>query len=226
MYVHPAFQTDRTSSLAFVAERGFGTFIACVRVRPIASPLPFLLSYRADGSPVVEFHVARANALAAAAAGGGEWLLTVTGADAYVSPDWYASPDQVPTWLYEAVHLSGPVRIMTASDLDAHLQRLSEKFEGWLAPKPAWTPDQVTSARYKMLSKAIVGIEMDVAEIEGSFKLNQHKSDADHVSVAHALAAQDNEDAKYLAARMMQLRPHLAYEGAGATADAGLEGVM
>jgi predicted FMN-binding regulatory protein PaiB len=33
------------------------------------------------------------------------WLLAVNAADAYVSADWYASPDQVPTWLYQAVHL-------------------------------------------------------------------------------------------------------------------------
>ena len=35
------------------------------------------------------------------------WLMAVNGADAYVSPDWYVSPDQVPTWLYQAVHLTG-----------------------------------------------------------------------------------------------------------------------
>ena len=39
--------------------------------------------------------------------GKSSWLLRVNGADAYVSPDWYVSPDQVPTWLYQAVHLTG-----------------------------------------------------------------------------------------------------------------------
>ena len=56
------------------------------------------------------FHVARGNPLAALADGTSHWLLAVNGADAYVSPDWYVSPDQVPTWLYQAVHLTGPVR--------------------------------------------------------------------------------------------------------------------
>ena len=42
--------------------------------------------------------------------GASSWLMAVNGADAYVSADWYASPDQVPTWLYQAVHLTGTVR--------------------------------------------------------------------------------------------------------------------
>jgi len=54
-----------------------------------------------------------------------------------VSPHWYASPDQVPTWLYQAVHLSGPVRTMSGHELGQHLEALSAKFEGWLAPKPS-----------------------------------------------------------------------------------------
>jgi transcriptional regulator len=52
--------------------------------------------------PKLEFHVARANPLGSMAEKGGTWLVAVQGHDAYVSPDWYASADQVPTWLYEA----------------------------------------------------------------------------------------------------------------------------
>jgi transcriptional regulator len=54
--------------------------------------------------------------------------------------------------------------------------------------------------------------------VEGSFKLNQHKTDADNVSVANALAAQPDPDAQLLAARMVALRPHLLYETGGTTA--------
>ncbi len=73
--------------------------------KPVASSLPFYLSYADDGTPLALFHVARHNALAGLADGTSSWLIAVNGADAYVSPDWYASPDQVPTWLYQAVHL-------------------------------------------------------------------------------------------------------------------------
>jgi transcriptional regulator len=212
MYAHPAFQTDRTTSLAFAAARGFGLVIACVDGHPCASPLPFRIDYAADGTPRAAFHVARNNPLAEAAAGGGHWLLAVQGADAYLSPDWYASPDQVPTWLYQSVHLAGPVRALAADELVAHLDDLSEVFETRLLSKPVWRVDKVAPARRKMLMKAILGIEMTIQTVEGSFKLNQHKSDADLVAVAQALAGQAGEASRTLAARMMGMRPHLAVE--------------
>ena len=218
MYVHPAFEIDRTASLAFAAARGFGLVVASLAERPLASPLPFHLSYTADGTPRIAFHVARGNALAELAGKGGSWLVAVTGHDAYVSPDWYVSPHQVPTWLYVAVHLTGPVRRMADGELVRHLDELSETFEARLAPKPIWTTDKVPPARRKMLAKAIVGIEMSVERVEGNFKLNQHKSDADHVAVAGALAAQGDAAASALARRMVAMRPHLPYEPADAAA--------
>ena len=59
MYVHPAFRIDRTACLAFAAARGFGSVVAYDGERPVASPLPFLLHYRDDGTPCAQFHVAR-----------------------------------------------------------------------------------------------------------------------------------------------------------------------
>ena len=51
---------------------------------------------------------------------------------------------------------------------------------------------------------------MTVETIEGNFKLNQHKSDEDHVAVANALAQRD-PSAQAIAKRMVALRPHLDY---------------
>ena len=110
MYTPPMFKPDRAASLGFAEARGFGTVCAWDGAKPIASSLPFYLAYADDGTPRVAFHVARHNPLAKLADGMSSWLLAVTGADAYVSPDWYVSPDQVPTWLYQAVHLTGVVR--------------------------------------------------------------------------------------------------------------------
>jgi transcriptional regulator len=207
MFTRPFFTPDRAASLAFAAARGFGTVCAHNGARPVASALPFCLEYQCDGTPSVAFHVARGNALAALADGKSSWLFAVNGADAYVSPHWYASPDQVPTWLYQAVHLSGPVRVMTGPELAGHLDGLSAKFESWLAPKPLWTTSEVTAGRREAMMQAIVGLVMTVEEIEGSFKLNQHKSDVDHAAIANALALQADAGAQQLARAMRAIRP-------------------
>jgi transcriptional regulator len=135
--------------------------------------------------------------------------MAVNGADAYVSPDWYASPDQVPTWLYQSVHLTGTVRQLSDSELAAHLDALSAKFESRLAPKTPWTSSKMTAGRLDAMKKAIVGLVMSVDEVEGSFKLNQHKSDIDHVAVTTALARQPEAAAQHLASEMRVLRPPL-----------------
>ena len=207
MYTPPMFKPDRAASLAFAQARGFGTVCAWDGGKPVASSLPFCLGYGDDGTPQAAFHVARHNPLIGLADGKSRWLMAVTGADAYVSADWYVSPDQVPTWLYQAVHLTGTVRTLSEDELGPHLDALSAKFEGWLAPKPPWLVSKVTAGRLEGLKKAIVGLVMSVDEVEGSFKLNQHKSDADYMAIANALGAQANADAREIAQLMQDVRP-------------------
>ena len=211
MYVNSHFKVHPATSLAFAGSRGFGLVIASDGGRPVASPLPFRLIEQDGKVPKLEFHVARANQLGQIAEKGGTWLVAVQGHDAYVSPDWYASAEQVPTWLYEAVHLSGPVRVIPGDHTRGHTERLSHTFEKWLAPKPEWKLDKVADKRREMLLKAIVAVEMAVESIEGNFKLNQHKPDADHVAVANALVEQSDASAREIGKRMVALRPHLDY---------------
>jgi transcriptional regulator len=211
MYVNSHFKVHPATALAFAAARGFGIVMTCDVGRPVAAHLPFRL-IEADGKvPKLEFHVARVNPLGQIAEKGGTWMVAVQGPDAYVSPDYYASADQVPTWLYEAVHLSGPVRVIGGDHTQGHTERLSNTFESWLAPKPEWKLDKVTDRRREMLLNAIVAVEMTIESIEGNFKLNQHKPDEDHVAVVKALARQDDPSAQAIAKRMVALRPHLDY---------------
>ena len=207
MYTPPMFKPDRAAMLAFAEARGFGTACAWDGSKPIASSLPFYLSFGADGTPQAMFHLARQNPLLKLADGASSWLLAVNGPDAYVSADWYVSPDQVPTWLYQAVHLTGPVRILSDDELTVQVDTLSAKFENWLLPKRPWTSAKMTAPRLEALKKAIVGLVMTVDEVEGSFKLNQHKSEADYAAVASGLAAQPDTGSQQIAGLMREARP-------------------
>jgi transcriptional regulator len=225
MYTPPKFKPDRAAALAFAAARGFGTVCAWDGAKPIASALPFCLDYGSDGTPRLAFHMARHNPLLKLADGHANWVMAVNGADAYVSADWYASPDQVPTWLYQAVHLTGSVRVLSDDELGPHLDALSAKFENWLLPKPPWTSAKMTAGRLEAMKKAIVGVVMSVDEVEGSFKLNQHKSDVDYAAIATALSVQPDPAAQLLAGEMRALRPQLfADEVTQMNAMATLEG--
>jgi transcriptional regulator len=70
----------------------------------------------------------------------------------------------------------------------------------------------MTAARLEALKKAIVGLVLTVEEVEGTFKLNQHKSDVDHVAITSALTNRPDEAAKTIGQQMVALRPLLEYK--------------
>ena len=55
-------------------------------------------------------------------------------------------------------------------------------------------------------------IDLVIDQIEGQSKLNQHKSDEDHVAVANQLAYAEETGSRRLAEKMRSLRPQLRYE--------------
>ena len=59
--------------------------------------------------------------------------------------------------------------------------------------------------------RSIVVLEMEIERVEGQRKLNQHKSDEDHVSVARHLFATGEPGALAIAEKLRALRPHLDY---------------
>lgn len=182
MHPNPAFRSSaREANLAFAAGRGFGALSVNGPDGPLAAHVPFLI----EGDRVAA-HLARSNpvlrALPAPA------LLAVTGADGYVSPDWYGMPDQVPTWNYVAVHLRGPLRALPAEALRPHLIALSAGFEARL-PKAPWTHEKMDPEALARLERMIVPVEMEIASVEGTSKLSQNKPDAARMAAAEALAA-------------------------------------
>ncbi len=206
MYVHPAFRTDTADALAMLGARGFGLLvIADADGLPQAVHIPFLAApWNGDGLRI-ELHVARSNPIHALIADAERpALLAVQGPDAYLSPDWYGVPNQVPTWTYTAVHLSGRARTFAAEALPGHLERLSEAFEGRLTPKAPWRMEKVEPQRLSAMMRAIVGIELLVpaAGIAAQRKLIQHKGTTEHEGAIAGLAGRPDPGAQAVAALM------------------------
>ena len=209
--VREEFDFEKEAALEFSAARGFGLLVTWDGQRPCGSHLPFVIRHQADRT-IVSAHVTAANPLAALADGDRNFLLAVTGPDAYVSNDWYATPDQVSTWLYEAVHLTGPGRLLPVSANRHHGDELLAVSEERLAPKVPWTLEDMESEKREAMLMRIKVVEFDVQLIEGQRKLNQFKTDVDHVAVVNALARNGDDNGRRIAAKMRALRPHLGYD--------------
>lgn len=186
MYVHPAFKTDEDSAWRYVEARGFGAVVAIDAGKPVGAHVPLMTLGEPAGGRI-QFHVARLNPLHEIIAKAPSVLVTVWGPDAYISPDWYVSADQVPTWNYVSVHLSGTARVLPHEQALEHVEALSQRFEAWLAPKKPWSTTKMPARKLEAMLKAIVPIEIHVDSIEASWKLGQHKSTADQYEVARML---------------------------------------
>lgn len=172
----------RAAMEAMIAQIGFGMIFATTPDGPRVAHVPIF--YTGDGA--IQFHLANGNALTKHIAGLNA-LCVVNGPDSYISPDWYGSENQVPTWNYLSLECEGPVRKMEEEGLIAHLQDISNANEVKLSDKKLWTMDKMDKALLHKMTKAITGFEMEVKAWRDTVKLNQNKSDDERENAANAL---------------------------------------
>jgi transcriptional regulator len=208
--LRPQFRIEEARALAFAAARGFGVIVAADAGGPRGSHVPFVIQRR-DDRVIVQIHLTARNPLVELADGIKRFLLIVAGDDAYVSNDWYASRDNVSTWLYEAVHLSGVAHLRGRDENRGHGDALLAVAEARL-PKQPWDLAQMEPTKRETMLASIRVIDLVVDQIEGQAKLNQHKSDEDHLAVANQLARAEETGSRRLAERMRALRPGLGYD--------------
>lgn len=134
-------------------------------------------------------HVARANPLWRVASGQ-PVLAIFSGAQAYVSPNWYPSKatthKAVPTWNYVVVHAHGTLQAHDdAAWLREFLPRLTARHEA-AQPRP-WSMADAPEDYLEQMMRAIVGIEITVTRLVAKVKASQNRSAEDRAGVAQAL---------------------------------------
>lgn len=198
MYRPPHFREDDPARLdAFVAAHPLATLVAVVEGSPVANHVPLLLQRGADGRAVLRGHVARANDLWRLMPAGAAVLAIFQGADAYVTPAWYAAKqatgEVVPTWNYAVVHAHGAIRFFDDRErLHALVGTLTDEHERMRSAP--WAVDDAPAAYVERMLSGIVGVEIDVARYEGKFKASQNRAADDRARIDAGLAA-DGRDA-------------------------------
>jgi len=189
MHPNPIYRgADAARNIGFARERGFGVLAVADPQggAPMLSHVPFVLS---EDATTAELHLVRSNPIARAIAAPLPARIAVSGPDGYVSPDWYGMVDQVPTWNYVAVHLTGRLEPCPQEELRGFLDRLSAQFEARLAPKPEWRADKMAAEALARLMRMIVPLRLRIEAIDGTWKLAQNKPDAARLGAADGVAA-------------------------------------
>lgn len=183
MHPNPAFRKTETAlSLDFARKRAFGVLTLSADPVPLVAHIPFLLSE--DGSEAL-LHLVRSNPIARETTQRPARLI-VTGPDGYVSPDWYGIDDQVPTWNYVSVHLTGTLERLPQDHLIPLLEAQSAAYEARLTKTP-WTMEKTDADVQDRFLRMIVPFRLRIDDIDSTWKLNQNKDDAPRLAAAQAV---------------------------------------
>ncbi len=209
--------TDLVAIAAFVDAAGAADLVTFDGSKPVATLLPVIWDRPpgfpdsvagpgpAAGSGRLLGHLAVANPQWQTAQQGALALAIVHGPQAYISPSWYESKARhgrvVPTWNYQAVHLTGRLTVHRDPEwLRALVSRLTRGHE---QPNPR--PWAVTDAPPEYVNgqlKAIVGVELTITAVEAKDKLSQNRSALDQAGVVTGLRGQPGSGAAAIAEQM------------------------
>ncbi len=195
MYTPKHFAAQNPAEITrLIHENAFAMLVSVVDGMPLVSQLPFLYD---PGVGKLWGHVAKANPHWQQFAEQPCALVIFQGPHAYVSPSWYGQPG-VPTWNYATVQVQGRVQVFhEPARLEPMLRELTSRYEAHQAQR--WSGEY----NPRMLEN-IVGLELDITQIQGKFKLSQNRSREDRESVVRHLRGGGKSEADRLADLMAE----------------------
>ena len=204
MYEPPLHREDDLAKQhALVRARPLGLLISHGPQGLLANAIPFLLDSAASRLGTLRAHMARANPQWRDLRDNPEALAVFQGPDHYVSPSWYATKREthkvVPTWNYVMVQARGAARVFEDDAwLSSQIEALTRAQEA--ARAEPWAVSDAPADFIAMQRKAIVGIEIEIADIRGKWKTSQNRSAEDRAGVVAGLEALGDEEALAMAA--------------------------
>jgi transcriptional regulator len=195
MYLPALFREDRVEAQhALIRSHPLGLLISHGSSGLSANLLPFVLKAGDGERAVLQAHMARANP---------QWreldgqavLVVFRGTDAYISPSLYATKKEtgkvVPTWNYTMVQARGKAKLR--DHIDWLTPQLNALTTGREASRPhPWAIADAPADYIEAQKKAIVGIEIEIAQLEGKWKVSQNQPEANRRSVVAGLSLEES----------------------------------
>jgi transcriptional regulator len=154
---------------------------------PVATHLPLLMEER-DDKLYLQGHSMKKQDHTEAYYQQANVLAIFSGAHSYVSASWYENRQVASTWNYQAVHVTGLLRILDEPGLHAVLTRVTKAFE--TADSPSLV-EHMDPAYVKQMMKAIVAFEIEITAVEHVFKLSQNRDAHSYQHIISRLREKD-----------------------------------
>jgi len=187
MYIPKPFaKNDQSTLYNFIRSHSFGILFSHTDKGPFATHLPFILDENKGENGRLLSHMAKANP---------HWksinhqeiLIVFPGPHAYISPTWYGEPQTVPTWNYVAVHVYGTCQIIEDIETTKKILEATVNYYEASLPNP-WTVRFEEEYVSRELN-GLVAFEINIAKIEGKWKLSQNHSIERQRNLAENLAS-------------------------------------
>jgi transcriptional regulator len=187
-------ETDLTALRQLIRSHPLGTWVTSTDDVLDVNHIPFVLDTSEGEYGVLKGHVNRANPVWINLPTEKESIVAFQGAESYITPSWYPSKKQhgkvVPTWNYIVVHAYGTAHAITDRDWLYHqVELLTNQHEA--TRDEAWKVSDAPSDFTERMIKGIVGIEIPITNLLGSWKASQNKELQDKQGVVEGLGSDE-----------------------------------
>lgn len=181
MYNLPYYKAENKEQVfEFMQAHPFVMLIGRGNEFPVATQVPVLMEER-DGKIILRVHIMRKTDHHLALEKDPKVLVVFSGAHTYVSASWYTDQQTGSTWNYRAVHAKGILKFTSNEELLQLLTDLTDKFEN--NPDSPSLMKHLPDAYVQPLLKAIVGIEIEITNIDHVFKLSQDRDSKSYQNI-------------------------------------------
>jgi transcriptional regulator len=177
------------------------TYVSPASTGLVSSHYATLLEETDDDSIVLVSHFGRPDEVAHEL-GSHEVLVIVQGPHGYISPNWYAEGDFVPTWNHVTAHLYGVPEILSDDENFRILGELVDHFETRMPTPVSLDIDLDKAAR---IARGTVGLRIRVTRFDARAKLSQNKAPEVRESIMRALEGSGPYSSAELAAEMRRV---------------------
>lgn len=195
-------ETDLNALHQLIKSHPLGTWVTSTNDVLDLNHIPFVLDTSEGEYGVLRGHVNRANPVWKTLPTQKESIVAFQGANSYITPSWYPSKKEhgkvVPTWNYIVVHAHGTAHAITDRDwLYQQVETLTNQHEA--ARDEAWKVSDAPGDYTERMINGIVGIEIPITNLLGSWKASQNKDQQDKQGVIEGLGS--DEMGLYVASR-------------------------
>lgn len=195
----PLFKEERLDVMhELMQSQPLATLVSCVAGKLAADHLPFVLHPELSEKGVLRAHIHKGNPLWRNREDLQDAFAIFQGPQSYVTPSWYPSKQDhgktVPTWNYAVVHVRGQMRFVEdGAWLLEHLTELTNTQES--DREEPWKVTDAPEDYINRLVRGIVGVELKIESLEGTWKASQNRDERDRLGVEQGLLNENNDDA-------------------------------